>query len=97
MSADSIVSLITGGTTGLALSGIFLMLFLTHRVHSHEEYEQQVARAERAEARADRLEEAVAETRRALEAADARAEAAVHSAELIANALQRPPSRSRER
>lgn len=87
MGADQIVTLITGGAGGLAVAVIFLVLFTSGKIHSDAEFAREVERGDReAEAR-QRLEEALLARGSALAEANARADAAVRSSELIASAL----------
>jgi hypothetical protein len=80
MSLDAITSLITGSIGGAAVLGIWLLLLLTGKMHTDAEFQREVQRG-------DRYEEALAESRKAVTAADERADASVRAAELIAEAL----------
>jgi hypothetical protein len=80
MSVTSILSLITGGIGAIAVLGIVLTLIIGDNLHTDGEFKRLV------EANAKK-DEALEEAKRAIEAANARADAAVQAAEVIANAL----------
>jgi len=80
VSVESLVSLISGGSGALTVVVIWLTLILSGKMHTDTEFDREVARG-------DKLEEALKEKDRALEAAIARADTAVHASSLIAEAL----------
>lgn len=76
MDASVVVPLLTGS----GVAGIVLALFIMGWVHSDREFGREVSRG-------DRLEAALKEKDKALEEANARADAAVRASELIADAF----------
>jgi hypothetical protein len=80
VSADSLVSLITGGLGALGVMGIWLALMVGGRIHTDSEFQREAQALEREKAAHD-------ETRRALAAAAERADTSVRAASLIADAL----------
>jgi hypothetical protein len=80
MSIESIAGLIGGGTGSVAVLVIFLVLMLSDKLHTDGEFEREVKRG-------DLERDAHAETRKALTAANERADAAVRAASLIADAM----------
>lgn len=80
MSAEQVISLITGGVGSLGVVGIFLFLIISDKLHTDGEFQ-------RLQNLLDKAENAHAETRRALAAAIERGDAAVRASEVIANAF----------
>ena len=76
----SLIPLITGGGGALVVLMLVAYAFYLGKIHSDPEFQREVARG-------DRLEAALREKDKALEAASDRADAAVRASELIADAF----------
>jgi hypothetical protein len=87
MSVESLSGLITGGIGAVAVLGIFFALLLTGKLHTDQEMERADDSYDRLAAALDLEKRAHEQTRQALTAAAARADAAVRASELIAGAL----------
>lgn len=87
MSAESLLSLLTGGVGAVAVLGIFLGLIVSGKLHTDAEMVRADENFEREAAAYEAEKRAHAETRRALAEASARGDAAVRASELIAGAL----------
>lgn len=80
MTAEQIVSLVTGGATAATVLGLWIALFITGKIHTDSEFQGEVKRGEL-------KDQTIRELRAAIEAANERAVAAVKASELIAGAL----------
>lgn len=87
VSAESIVGLISGGSGALGVMVIWMILILSGKLHTDGEFSREAAAL-------DREKTAHEETRRALSAANARADAAVQASTIIANAITPSAARS---
>lgn len=94
MSAEAIAQFISGGIGALGVCGLWIAFLVAGKLHTESEMKRADEAIKRAdenferEAAALALEkQAHAETRKALDAASARADSAVRSTELIAGAL----------
>lgn len=88
MSAESIVSLITGGASGLGVLVIVFALVLGDKLHTDSEFRRVLDANEK-------KDQTIAELTKAVDAASARADAAVRASELIADAFSAPKPRRR--
>jgi hypothetical protein len=80
LSIDQLVGLIGGGTGAVGVLSLWLTMILTGKLHTDGEFDRVLD--------ALNIEKAAhAETRKALDASNARADAAVRASELIADAL----------
>jgi len=80
MSAESLLSLITGGAGALSIMGIWMTLMIMGKLHTDGEVTLLVDALNREKAAHD-------ETKRALAAASDRADAAVRASELVSDAF----------
>ena len=87
MSAESIVGLISGGSGALGVMVIWMSLLLSGKLHTNSEVERLEKELDREVTALDRERAAHEETRRALAAADDRADAAVKASSIIADSL----------
>lgn len=81
------IPLVTGAGGALVVLVIGMVMFMMGRIHSDPEFRQVSTRLERVETALDAEREAHRLTREALELANARADSAVRSADLIARAI----------
>ena len=88
MNVESLTGLISGSIGAITVLGIVLTLILSGKLHTDSEMRRADETIERMTRALDKSEEALAETRRALTEASARADAAIRSSEVIAGALR---------
>ena len=96
MNIDSIASLITGSIGAIGVLSIFLTLILAGKLHTPGEMRRADETINRLTSALDKNEEALAETRRALAEASARADTSVRSSEVIASAFLAGQARRRD-
>jgi len=87
MTAEQIVSLATGGAGALLIVIIWITLLLNGKLHTDEEFKREVARGDELVKRLDLRNQSIEELQKALITANARADSAVRSTEMMADAL----------
>ncbi len=90
VSAETLVSFLTGGVGAITTLTVFLMLILSGKLHTDGEFDREVMRG-------DKLETALADMTRAKEVSDGRADTAVHASSLIVEAFTAAARRRRDR